>query len=84
MHIVLWVAVSDCCIYVLNDIGNVPFCRSNMNSDACNLYKSDIFNTLSDLNIGSVWFRYLFLFINLITRFCRTPSVVMLVELPHA
>ena len=43
VHIVLWVAVSDCCIYVLNDIGNDPFCRSNMNSDTCNLYKSDIF-----------------------------------------
>ena len=45
---------SDCCIYVLNDIGNDPFCRSNMNSDTCNLYKSDIFNMLSDLNMGSV------------------------------
>ena len=51
MYIVLWVAVSDCCIYVLNDIGNDPFCRSNMNSDTCNLYRSDIFNMLSDLNI---------------------------------
>ena len=47
VQIVLWVAVSDCCIYVLNDIGNDPFCRSNMNSDTCNLYKSDIFNMLS-------------------------------------
>ena len=54
VQIVLWVAVSDCCIYVLNDIGNDPFCRSNMNSDTCNLYKSDIFNMLSDLNKGSV------------------------------
>ena len=53
VHIVLWVAVSDCCIYVLNDIGNDPFCRSNMNSDTCNLYKSDIFNMLSDLNMGN-------------------------------
>ena len=51
VHIVLWVAVSDCCIYVLNDIGNDPFSRSNMNSDTCNLYKSDIFNMLSDLNM---------------------------------
>ena len=57
-----------------------------MNSDMCNLYKSDIFNMLSDLNMGSVWLRYLFLFlfINLITRFCKTPTFVMLVELPHA
>ena len=31
VYIVLWVAVSHCCIYVLNDIGNDPFCRSNMN-----------------------------------------------------
>ena len=54
VHIVFWVAVSDCCIHVLNDIGNDPFCRSNMNSDTCNLYKSDIFNMLSDLNMGSV------------------------------
>ena len=53
VHIVLWVAVSDCCIYVLNDIGNDTFCRSNMNSDTCNLYKSDIFNMVSDLNMGS-------------------------------
>ena len=81
VYIVLWVAVSDCCIYVLNDIGNDPFCRSNMNSDTCNLYRSDIFNMLSDLNMGSVC---LFLFIILITRFCKTPSFVMLVELPHA
>ena len=54
VYIVLWVAVSDCCIYVLNDIGNDPFCRSNMNSDTCNLYRSDMFNMLSDLNMGSV------------------------------
>ena len=54
VYIVLWVAVSDCFIYVLNDIGNDPFCRSNMNSDTCNLYRSDIFNMLSDLNMGSV------------------------------
>ena len=54
MHIVLWVAVSDCCTYFLNDIGNDPFCRSNMNSDTYHLYKSDIFNMLSDLNMGSV------------------------------
>ena len=51
MHIVLWVAVYDCCIYVLSDIGNDPFCRSNMNSDTCNLHKSDICNMLSDLNM---------------------------------
>ena len=57
---ILWVAVSDCCIYVLNDIGNDPFCRSNMNSDTCNLYKCDIFNMLSDLNIRSVGLRYIF------------------------
>ena len=54
VYIVVWVAVSDCCIYVLNDIGNDPFCRSNMNSDTCNLYRSAIFNMLSDLNMGSV------------------------------
>ena len=85
VYIVLWVAVSDCCIYVfLNDIGNDQFCRSNMNSDTCNLYRSDIFNMLSDLNKGSVLLRCLFLFIILITRFCKTPSFVMLVELPHA
>ena len=54
VHIVLWVAVYDCCIYVLNDIGNDPFCRSNMNSDTCNLHKSDICNMLSDLNMEVV------------------------------
>ena len=41
VHIVLWVAVSDCCMYVLNDIGNDVLYISNMNSETCNLYKSD-------------------------------------------
>ena len=51
VHIILLLAVSDCCIYVLNGIGNDPFSISNMNSDTCNLYKSDICNMLSDLNM---------------------------------
>ena len=41
VDIVLWVAVSDCCIYVLNDIGIDPFCRSKhlSKSDICNMLK---------------------------------------------
>ena len=84
VHIVLWVAVSDCCkpLYnVLNDIVNEPLCRSNMNSDMCNLYKSDIFNMLSDLNMGSVRLRYIF-YLLVRQRVFKTPRFVMLVELP--
>ena len=39
----------------LKDVGNDPDCRSNINRETCNLYRSVIFKILSDLKSGSVW-----------------------------